>query len=167
MFRHLLNLLFWMLPASSFFGLRRCLWRLAGAGIGHNTKLCGQAWVYGRGRFEIGDRTWIGPGGLFYTHHDAAILIGADCDIAPQVMFVTGSHEIGPAERRAGLGKADPITVGDGVWIGARAIVTGGVTIGRGAIVAAGALVIRDVEENCIVGGVPAKVMRRLDDANS
>ena len=50
----------------------------------------------------------------------------------------------------------------DSVWIGSNATVLPGVTIGDGAIVAAGAVVTRDVPENTIVGGVPARVMRHL-----
>ena len=57
-----------------------------------------------------------------------------------------------------------PVTIGNDVWIGNRAIVMGGVTIGDGAIVAAGAVVTRDVPPYSIVGGIPAKVMRRRFD---
>jgi acetyltransferase-like isoleucine patch superfamily enzyme len=52
-----------------------------------------------------------------------------------------------------------PVTIGDDVWIGAHAVVTGGVEIGRGAVVAAGAVVTRDVPPHAIVGGVPAMVI--------
>ena len=59
-----------------------------------------------------------------------------------------------------------PVTIGNDVWIGARAIILDGVTIGDGAIVAAGAVVTRDVEPYTIVGGIPAKVIRRRFDDN-
>ena len=59
---------------------------------------------------------------------------------------------------------AVPVTVGDDVLIGANAVVLEGVHIGSGAVVAAGAVVTRDVPENTIVGGVPAKVMRELSE---
>lgn len=163
MLRHMLNLLFWILPPSRFFGLRRALLRVAGADIREGTTICGQGWLYGRGLLQVGHSSWIGPGCVFFTHQDAAIRIGENCDIAPEVMFVTGSHEIGPSERRAGNGIANPISIGDGVWIGARATITGGVSIGAGSIVAAGAVVASDVAPNTLVGGVPARLIRALE----
>ena len=57
---------------------------------------------------------------------------------------------------------AKPIIIGDGCWIGANATIIGGVTIGDGAVVAAGAVVTKDVEPNTEVGGVPARVMKKL-----
>ena len=53
-----------------------------------------------------------------------------------------------------------PITICDGVWIGARAIILPGVTIGEGAVVAAGAVVTKDVEPFTVVGGNPAKFIK-------
>ena len=55
-----------------------------------------------------------------------------------------------------------PIRIGKNVWIGSNATILAGVTIGDGAIVAAGAVVARNVPENTIVGGVPAKIIRHL-----
>jgi maltose O-acetyltransferase len=162
MFRHLLNLFLGLLPVSRLFGLRRSLWSIAGVEIGRDAKMCGHTWVYGRGRLVIGDRTWIGPGGTFYTHRESAIRIGSDCDIAPQVIFVTGSHAMGDGLRRAGEGQSAPIIIEDGCWLGARVTVLGGVTVGSGAIVAAGAVVTRDVPPNTLVGGVPARFIRAL-----
>ena len=69
---------------------------------------------------------------------------------------MTGSHQTGPSERRAGAGTAKEIVVESGCWIGARVLVLGGVTIGAGSIVAAGAVVTRDVAPNTLVAGVPA-----------
>jgi acetyltransferase-like isoleucine patch superfamily enzyme len=59
---------------------------------------------------------------------------------------------------------SSPIVIEDGVWIGSRATVLGGVRIGRHAVVAAGALVTRDVPAYCVVGGVPAKVLKHLNN---
>jgi maltose O-acetyltransferase len=99
---------------------------------------------------------------IFYTHLDALIVIGADCDIGPSVEFITGSHVIGASSRRAGIGTVKPIVINDGCWIGAGSRILGGVTIGSGAVVAAGSVVIRDVPENVLVAGVPAVVKKEL-----
>lgn len=73
---------------------------------------------------------------------------------------------MGSSERRAGAGWAKPIHIEDGCWIGARVTVLGGVRIGRGSVVAAGAVVTRDVPENCLVGGVPARLLRQLESSD-
>lgn len=125
--------------------------------------MAGGSRVVGRGCLMIGADSWVGPYGLFFTHPEASITIGARCDIAPEVCFITGTHEPGNASRRAGLDTARPIRVGDGCWLGARVTVLAGVSIGDGAIVAAGAVVAGDVEPNTLVGGVPARLIRRLD----
>lgn len=163
MFRYLLNLFLGLLPVSRLFALRRSFWSIAGVEIGRDAKMCGRTRIYGQGRLVIGDRTWIGPEGTIYTHRESAIRIGCDCDIAPQVILVTGSHTIGSGHRRAGEGNSKPITIGDGCWLGARVTVLGGVTIGNGSIVAAGAVVTRDVPPNTMVGGVPARIIRLME----
>ncbi len=61
-------------------------------------------------------------------------------------------------------GLCAPIHIGNRVWIGAGAIITRGVTIGDGAVIAAGAVVTKDVEENTIVGGVPAKLIKKIEN---
>jgi acetyltransferase-like isoleucine patch superfamily enzyme len=70
---------------------------------------------------------------------------------------------MGSRERRyAGL-EALPVTIGAGVWVGARAMIMPGVTIGDGAVIAAGAVVTKDVPPNTLVAGVPARIVRELD----
>lgn len=63
---------------------------------------------------------------------------------------------------RKWAGESSSIVIGNRCWLGARVVVIGGVTIGEGAVVAAGAVVTRDVEPYTLVGGVPARVIRRL-----
>ena len=71
------------------------------------------------------------------------------------------NHDIDPAKRQS-MSYA-PIHIGKNVWIGANATVLAGVTIGDGAVVAAEAVVTKDVEPNTIVGGVPAKVIKKIE----
>ena len=57
----------------------------------------------------------------------------------------------------------NPVVIGDDVWIGANAVILPGVTIGRHVVVAAGAVVTKDVPDNCVVGGIPAKILKDLN----
>lgn len=163
MLRHLINLLLWLLPPSRLFFFRRACLKLARVNVGKNVSVCGRGWIYGRGLLRIGRNTWLSPGVIFYTHLDAPIIIGADCDIGPAVEFVTGGHIVGPLSRRAGLGTAYPIVINDGCWIGAGSRLLGGVSIGPGAVVAAGSVVTRDVPANVLVAGVPAVVKKKFE----
>lgn len=89
--------------------------------------------------------------------------IGRNVNLGPFVKLITDTHDIGSAVRRAGRVRHDPITIGDGAWIGAAVTVLAGVTVGAGAVVAAGAVVVDDVPEHAVVGGVPARLIRFLE----
>ena len=91
------------------------------------------------------------------------VTIGSHVAIGPFVRLITDTHEIGPSDHRAGRFRADPITVGDGCWIGAGSIIVAGVNIGSGAVIAAGSVVTKDVAANTLVGGSPARLIRALD----
>lgn len=99
-----------------------------------------------------------------YFDLSAPIDIGDDVVVGHHVIFVTADHEIGTARRRAGPVVPKPIAVGDGAWIGARSFIMPGVRIGRGAVVGAGSVVTRDVPTDCIVAGVPARILRQIGD---
>lgn len=163
MFRHLLNLLFYVLPPSHFFLFKRYCLKLARVSVGTNSSICGRGWIYGRGFLSVGNDSWLSAGVIFYTHLEAPIKIGSNCDIGPAVEFITGGHRIGTSFRRAGHGTSGPIIVNDGCWIGAGSRILQGVTIGSGAVVAAGSIVICDVPDNVLVAGVPAIVKKKLE----
>lgn len=163
MIRHFVNIFLALLPPTRLFTLRRFFWRLSKADIGDGACLCGGSWIYGPGSLHIGEGTWLSPGFAIFTHRDAPIRIGARCDLGHGVTLVTGSHEMGGAERRAGPGTAAPITIGDGSWIGARTLILGGVTIGSGCMIAAGSVVAADIPANSFAAGVPARIKRHLN----
>lgn len=87
------------------------------------------------------------------------ITIEDGVQIGPNVMLVTTNHDF--AKREWVLHK--PIVIKKGAWIGGRSLILPGVTVGENAVVAGGAVVTKDVEPNTIVGGNPAKVIKRLD----
>lgn len=107
---------------------------------------------------HIGKNVFLNMGCKF--QDQGGIYIGDGALIGHNVVLATLNHAMSPSRR--GTMIPAPIHIGKNVWIGSNATILPGVTIGDGAIVAAGAVVTRDVPENTIVGGVPAKVIRHL-----
>jgi len=107
----------------------------------------------------IGKNVFINAGCKF--QDQGGIVIEDGALIGHNVVLATLNHDMDP-EKRQQLHPA-PIHIGRRVWIGAGAVVTQGVTIGDNAVVAAGAVVTRDVPENVVVGGVPAKILKALE----
>ena len=111
----------------------------------------------------------ISVGENFYANFDCVILdvcevkIGRDCLLAPGVHIYTATHPLDPFERSSGVEYGKPVTIGDHVWIGGRAIINPGVTIGSHSVVASGAVVTKDVPEGVVVGGNPAKVIKHIE----
>ncbi len=114
----------------------------------------------GAGRIEIGRYCLICPGVRISAGRE--IVIADSCMFASGA-FVTDSDWHGIYDRSLSVGKSDPVRIGDNVWVGDSAIVCKGVTIGENSIVGAGAVVLRDVPPNVIVGGNPARVIKELD----
>lgn len=77
--------------------------------------------------------------------------------------YVSDADWHGIYDRATPVGKSSPVILKDNVWIGDRAMVGKGVTIGKNSIVAAGSVVVKDVPDNVIVGGNPAKIIKELD----
>lgn len=141
-----------------YFPKKRELLNQIGCEIGEGTKIVGPVYFYQN--FKIGRNCWIGKN--FMIDGDGRVEIGDNCDIAPEVTMVTGGHLIGNHDRRAGEGKIFSVTVGNGVWIGTHSTLIGTVQVNDGAVIAAGACVVKDVETDTLVGGVPARVIKRL-----
>ncbi len=88
------------------------------------------------------------------------ITIEDDVQIGPRVNLVTENHPVDPSKRK--YLDLKPIVIKRNAWIGAGATILPGVTVGENSIVAAGAVVNKDVSENTIVGGVPARVIKTI-----
>lgn len=92
----------------------------------------------------------------------ATITIGQDCQIGPNVQLLTPTHPVDPLPRRDKLEAAEPIVIGDNVWLGGSVIVCPGVTIGDNSVIGAGAVVTKDIPANVVAVGNPAKVIREI-----
>lgn len=114
------------------------------------------------GLFSIGEGTFVS--GWLHVDLGASVVIGNRVHFGQAVTLLTMDHEIGSTEERCGRLVAAPIRIDDGAWIASHVTILPGVSVGRGAIVAAGALVAADVPPDTMVGGVPAKFVRNLDD---
>ncbi len=149
-------------PARDAEGRRKVLAQLLGA-VGEDTEIRPPLRVdYGSG-ITIGSGCFANFG--LIALDVAAITIGDDVQIGPNVQLLTPTHPLDPGQRRAKWEAAEPITIGDNVWLGGGAIVLGGVSIGDNTVVGAGAVVTRDLPANVVAVGNPARVIRALDPA--
>ena len=115
------------------------------------------------GRLEIGRRSYIGQFSVICARHD--IRIGANCLIAEHVTIRDQNHRFGPGLTTAQAGfTTAPITIGNNVWIGAKVTIVKGVTIGEGAVIGANSVVTNDIPANSVAVGIPARVIRKIDD---
>ncbi len=123
-------------------------------------------------RCDYGYNIFVGEN--FYMNYDCVFLdicpitIGDNCMIAPGVHIYTATHPVKYKERNTRedgvcLELGSPVTIGDNVWIGGRAVILPGVNIGNGAVIAGGTVVHKDVPPNTIVGGNPMKIIKTID----
>jgi acetyltransferase-like isoleucine patch superfamily enzyme len=116
--------------------------------------------IQGSGEITIGERSFIGSYSTIGCNDK--ISIGKNVMIAQSVSIRDTDHNFSDLDSpmiNQGI-STDPIVIHDNVWIGHGAVITKGITISSGAIIGANAVVTKDVEENAIVGGVPAKLIR-------
>ena len=109
--------------------------------VGHKVFINQCCTLYDMGGVDIGDLVMIGP----------------------NVNIITTGHPVEPSQRRAYV-EGKPIVIEKNVWIATGATILGGVTVGENSVVAAGAVVTKDVPPNSFVAGVPAKVIRSLEE---
>lgn len=107
---------------------------------------------------HVGENVFINACCHFQDH--GGVTLGDGCQIGHNVVFATLNHGLQPEER--GITYPAPIVLGKNVWVGSNSTILQGVTIGDNAVIAAGAVVTKDVEPGTIVGGVPARFIKKL-----
>lgn len=121
-----------------------------------------------RVNFDYGYNIKVGD--HFYANFNSTFLDGAPITIGdrvllgPNVQLITAEHPILPQARATGIESAAPITIGNDVWLGAGATVLPGVTIGHNVVVGAASVVTKDVPDDVIVVGNPARILRSIHD---
>lgn len=108
---------------------------------------------------SVGEHVFINACCHFQDH--GGVTLGDGCQIGHNVVFATLNHGLQPEER--GHTWPASIVLGRNVWVGSNATLLQGITIGDNAVVAAGAVVTKDVPANTVVGGVPAKYIKKID----
>lgn len=155
-----------LFPQHSFIRVRTMLLRSLGIRIAPKSCFAGSVKITGFG--SVPDLLSIGPEcyltGPLHIDLMASVRIGSHVYMGYEVMLITVDHDLGSSLQRCGPRLQGPIEVGDGAWIGSRAIILPGVRIGRGAVVAAGSVVTKDVAPDTLVAGVPARFVRDLEE---
>ena len=131
---------------------------------------------------KVGENLWVEPpffcdygynitmGNNVFLNYNCCILdvmpvtIGKNVMIAPYVQIYTATHPLNAEERNSGKEFAKPVSIGNDVWIGGGAIICPGVTIGNRAVIAASTAVTKDIPDDVLVGGNPAKVIKKIEN---
>lgn len=108
--------------------------------------------------------------GLAVINYNCVILdtspvhIGENTFIAPGVCIACAGHSIDPVQRAEGISTSRPIMIENDVWIGANAVICGGVTIGEGSVIGAGSVVTKDIPPRVVAAGNPCRVIRKVTE---
>lgn len=142
-------------------GLRYALLKSLAKDVGENVRISENVYLFHTENISIGSNVSIWP--MSYIEGSGGVSIGNDVSIAHSVTILSEEHKYFDSSvpiKDQGKTYA-PVTIKNNVWIGAKATILSGVTIGTGSIVGAGAVVTKDVPDNSIVVGVPAKIIKK------
>lgn len=157
---------FHFLPPSRLFRFKVFFLRLCGIKVHARARICSNMIILGNGNLSIGIDSFIGHEVMLVSTAPSEIKIGDYVDIAPRAYLGTGTHEIDAKGLHvAGKGKSGSIQIGNGVWIGACAVILPGVVIGEKSIIAAGAVVNKNIPPYTVAAGVPARVVRCIENS--
>lgn len=111
-------------------------------------------------KFCVNDLNNFQSKGVYFQNYFGNISLGEGVYIAPNVGIITSNHDVKDLDKHT---KSDDVFIGDKCWIGMNVVILPGVYLGKGTIVAAGAVVTKSfIEGDCIIGGSPAKLIKKL-----
>ncbi|MEW6252767.1 MAG: sugar O-acetyltransferase [Planctomycetota bacterium] len=139
---------------------RGWLLRLCFRRCGRNFQICSHAMIVYTSNVSIGNDVYIAYGS--WIQGLGGVTIEDEVMLGPYTILATNDHTRVNRSFRYGAPRAAPIVMKRGSWTGAHAVLTAGVTLGAGSAAAAGSVVTRDVPDDVVVGGVPARVLRSL-----
>jgi len=159
---HLRNVLVNVLSANYLMPnrLRARLLRACGNSLGAGTTVKSRCTIAGDVPIRVGSDCFISYRCVFDAR--APIVIGDRVNVANGVTILTSTHEIGERIKRASTPLRQPVSIGEGCWLGSGVTVLPGVSVGEGCVVAAGAVVAGDCAADGLYAGVPARRVRDL-----
>jgi len=138
-------------------------WKLRLNSLGNGSKIYGSITILNPSKVEVGDEVTMNHGVSIIAKTEK-IIIGDRARISAGAKLISTGLNTELNKNEARTHHCAPIVIGDDVWIGANSIITAGVTIGNGAVLAAGSVLNSNVAPMTVVGGVPAKPIKKLND---
>lgn len=140
------------------------LLKIMGAKVGRKPYIYPGVWITPGRNLTLGDNVDLAKDVLITT--TGGVTIGDRTLVGYRSMILSSNHTIPPVGEPFPVSgdKHNPIHISNDVWIGANCIITAGVTIGKGAVIAAGSVVTKDIPDNSIAAGVPAKIIKMRSD---
>ena len=123
--------------------------------------------IYGDGNLEVGENSYIGQNSSIQLGKENTCVIGNNCRIASNVRIYTISVladknlDVNPHDKDVNFVKKGNVIIGNGVWIGSNVFINPDIKIGNNVVIGANSVVTKNLEENAIYGGVPAKLIRK------
>ena len=96
----------------------------------------------------------------------APVIIGENCQLAPNVAIYTAGHPVHPAARNTAYEYGISVTIGNNVWVGGNSVILPGVHIGDNSVIGAGSVVTKDIPACCVAAGNPCRVIRKITEAD-
>lgn len=163
------NMYFWDLYVNGFCGssiigyrARKIFLRLVGVKLDSHTAIHMHCNISGR-KLILQEGSYINRN-CTIDCANAYVEIGSNVGIGFNCCLFTTNHDYSTPTKRTGSARGKSIKIGDGAWIGGGTTICPGVTVGKGCVIAAGSVVVKDCEPNCVYGGNPAKLIKKLED---
>jgi acetyltransferase-like isoleucine patch superfamily enzyme len=139
--------------------IKRMYWSFKLCHLGENVHFFKGVIIHNSCNVSIGDRSAIGDYVIIWG--GAGVVLGKDVLVAGNSVITSSTHDlrVRPYNKKV---ISSPITIGDNVWIGANCTILPGITIGDNAIIGAGSVVTKDIPENAMAVGIPAKIIKML-----